>query len=65
MHILRSNLIINFIAHADKHNNNADPLNLVDSVIEKENAEKNSKYFAGSRYQRIDMLLEIGNDVID
>ena len=64
MHFLRFDLIIEFVAHGEEHDDDGEPLREFDWVAEEEDAEEDGEDFAYGGDERVDVLFKIGYDIV-
>lgn len=57
--------LVELIEHPEEDNANGDPLGVVDVVPKDEDAQDHAEDLTSGRHQGKDVLLEIGNDVVD
>lgn len=63
--LLALDLVVHFISHGHKNNGDGDPLIEVHPMLEDKNAEHDGQQFSDCRYERVDVLLEVVDHVIN
>lgn len=63
--LLRGDLVIEFVGHAEEDDEEGKPLVGVDAVLEDDDADEDGEDLASGRNKRVNVLLEVRDHVID